>query len=447
MRTPYSRSFFGSISRRLASRLGQQRKPVAVVLVATFLLMLTGCNTASNMTKEVGGWFRTDRASGGYAAGGQQNGNTETPAASPAGEVTSAPLDNAVQSGTLDGTLPPQQMTGKTINAKAVKVALLLPLSGKNASMGKSFQDAAQMAVNDLSADNFELIPRDSGATPAEAVRAATLAMEEGAQIIIGPVFSESAAEVKTFIAGRVPVLALTNDANVAGNGTYVLGFSPTQQVQRALQYAAAKGIRSIAILAPSSIYGDMAVAAAQNSGVSIVETQRYANNKDSIKKAVAAISAKRSEIQGILLPDGGAALGSVAAELTAVALSSHDIPIIGTGLWDDQNVQQHNVLVGGFYASSDPAQRAKFVSRYQKAYGGKPVRLASLAYDATALVAVLAKQGLNYDENALTNPSGFAGLDGIFRLMHDGVTERGLAVLEITPSGTKVVDPAPRKF
>lgn len=443
MRTPYSRSSFGGISRRLASRLGQQRKPVAVVLVASFLLLLSGCNTASNMTKEVGGWFRTDRASGGYAAGGQQNGNAETPAAAPAGEVTAQPLE----SGTLDGTLPQQAMTGKTTNAKAVKVALLLPLSGKNASIGKSFQDAAQMAVNDLSADNFELIPRDSGASPTEAVRAATLAMEEGAQIIIGPVFSESAAEVKTFVAGRVPVLALTNDANVAGNGTYVLGFSPTQQVQRALQYAAAKGIRTIAILAPSSIYGDMAVAAAQNSGVQIVETQRYANNKDSIKKAVAAISAKRGEIQGILLPDGGAALGSVAAELTAVALSSHDIPIIGTGLWDDQNVQQHNVLVGGFYASSDPAQRTKFVNRYQKAYGGKPVRLASLAYDATALVAVLAKQGLNYDENALTNPSGFAGLDGIFRLTHEGIAERGLAVLEVTATGPKVVDPAPRKF
>lgn len=418
-----------------------------LLLLASFLLLLTGCNTAANMTKEVGGWFRTDRATGGYQAGGQQNGNAETPAAAPAGEVTSQPLDSAVQSGTLDGTLPPQQMTGKATNSRAVKVALLLPLSGKNAAMGKSFQDAAQMAVNDLSADNFELIPRDSGASPAEAVRAATLAMEEGAQIIIGPVFSESAAEVKTYIAGRVPVLALTNDANVAGNGTYVLGFSPAQQVQRALQYAAAKGIRTIAILAPSSIYGDIAVAAAQNSGIQIVETQRYTNNKDSIKKAVAAISAKRADVQGILLPDGGDALKNVVAELTAVALSSHDIPIIGTGLWDDQNVGQHNVLVGGFYASSDPAQRTKFVTRYQKAYGGKPVRLASLAYDATALVAVLAKQGLNYDENALTNPSGFAGLDGIFRLTHEGIAERGLAVLEVTATGTKVVDPAPRKF
>ncbi|MDX1921522.1 MAG: penicillin-binding protein activator [Alphaproteobacteria bacterium] len=423
-----------------------------LLLVVSLLVVLTGCNTASNMSREVGSWFRTDRATGGYNAGGQQNGSTETPAAAPATAVTSEPLASSVQQGSLDGTLsnnnvPPQSMTGKASNARAVKVALLLPLSGKNASMGKSFQDAAQMAVNDLSADNFELIPRDSGATPTEAVRAATMAMEEGAQVIIGPVFSESAAEVKTFINNRVPVLALTNDANVAGNGTYVLGFSPAQQVQRALQYASAKGIRSIAILAPSSIYGDMAVAAANNSGISIVETQRYTNTKDSIKKAVAAISARRSEIQGILLPDGGAALGNVAAELTAVALSSHDIPIIGTGLWDEQNVQQYNVLVGGFFATSDPAQRSKFTSRYQKAYGSKPVRLASLAYDATALVAVLAKQGLNYDEQALTNPSGFAGLDGIFRLTHEGIAERGLAVLEVTATGSKVVDPAPRKF
>jgi ABC-type branched-subunit amino acid transport system substrate-binding protein len=339
-------------------------------------------------------------------------------------------------------------MKGKPAGNAPVKVALLLPLSGSNASLGKSFQDAAQMAVTDLSADNFELMPKDSGVSATDTIRAAQDAVSEGAQIIIGPVFSERVADVKTAMTGKVPVLALSNDPNVAGNGTYVLGFSPTQQVQRALQYAQTRGIHNIAILAPTSIYGDIAVAAANYSGITIVETQRYSgNNKASIKQAVAAISGKRSDIQAILLPDGGAGLTAVAAELTSVALSAHDIPIIGTGLWDEQNVQQHNVLVGGFYAAPDPAQRSRFVSRFQKAYGMKPVRLATLAYDATALAAVLAKQGQGYDEQALTNPSGFAGLDGIFRLTSAGIAERGLAILEVTSSGPKVADPAPAKF
>ena len=420
------------------------RSPLLVLIA--LLLMLPGCNTASNMGREVGSWFRTDtgRTAGSRTASnvnnaqptqnGVQNQGEEIPQAVPAGTVTSAPLDT--------GVVPAQSKP-----TAAVKVGLLLPLSGKNAAMGKSFQDAAQMAVNDLSADNFELIPKDSGMSASDTARAVNDAMSEGAQLFIGPVYSDRVVDVKNMLAGKVPVLALSNDANVAGGGTYVLGFSPAQQVTRALQYAASKGVRNIAILAPSSIYGDIAVNAASASGMQIVETQRYTSDKASIKKAVAAISAKRGDIQAILLPDGGAALGNVAAELTAVALSAHDLPIIGTGLWDEPTIGQHSVLVGGTFAAPDPAARAKFTTRYQKIYGSKPTRLATLAYDATALAAVLAKQNRAYDDASLTDPNGFAGLDGIFRLNAMGVAERGLAILEVTATGIKLADPAPSKF
>ena len=431
------------------------RSPLLNLAALAVVLILSGCNTASNMGREVGGWFRTDntgRPVGSRTASnvnnapatenGVQNAGEEVPQAVPSTAVTSAPLD---------GTLPSSGPTPSNKVLSTIKVGLLLPLSGKNAAMGKSFQDAAQMAVNDLSADNFELIPKDSGMTANETARAVNDAMSEGAQMIIGPVFSDRVSDVKSVINGRVPVLTLSNDANVAGGNTYVLGFSPAQQVTRALQYAGSKGIHNIAILAPSSIYGDIAVNAATASGITIVETQRYTSDKPSIKKAVAAISARRGDVQAILLPDGGAALGNVAAELTAVALSAHDIPIIGTGLWDSfgdgQNVQQYNVLVGGYFAAPDPAARAKFVSRYQKVYGSKPTRLATLAYDATALAAVLAKQGRTYDDASLTDPNGFAGLDGIFRLNAMGVAERGLAILEVTPTGAKVVDASPKSF
>jgi branched-chain amino acid transport system substrate-binding protein len=418
-----------------------------LLIVVAILGVLSGCNTASNMTHEVGSWFNPDapkgRSIGSRAASnvnnapatsqnGEQNAGEDIPQAVPSSPVTSEPLTNKAA---------PEKKSA------VVKVGLLLPLSGKNAALGKSFQDAAQLAVNDLSADNFELIPKDSGANAGDLSRAVNDAMGEGAQLIIGPIFSDRVADVKTVVAGKVPVLALSNDANVAGNGTYVLGFSPAQQVQRALRYAADKGVSRIAILAPSSIYGDIVVNAANASGMTIVETQRYTSDKASIKKAVAAISAKRGDIQAIVLPEGGATLGLVAAELTTVALSAHDMSIIGTGLWDEQNVQQYPVLIGGFYAAPDPTSRAKFVSHYQKVYGAKPVRLATLAYDATALAAVMARRGQSYDESSLTNPNGFAGLDGLFRLTAQGIAERGLAVLEVTASGAKVVSDAPKSF
>ena len=55
---------------------------------------------------------------------------------------------------------------------------------------------------------------------------------------------------------------------------------------------------------------------------------------------------------------------------------------------------------------------------------------------------------GADYSAAALRAPSGFAGVDGIFRFGTDGLAERGLAVLEILPQGgTAVVSEAPVGF
>ena len=61
-------------------------------------------------------------------------------------------------------------------------------------------------------------------------------------------------------------------------------------------------------------------------------------------------------------------------------------------------------------------------------------MRTATLAYDAVALVAALAKtQGpQRFAPEVLQNPSGFAGIDGLFRFKGDGTNERGLAVMRV---------------
>ena len=68
------------------------------------------------------------------------------------------------------------------------------------------------------------------------------------------------------------------------------------------------------------------------------------------------------------------------------------------------------------------------------------PVRTATLAYDAVALVAALARtQGAQrFAPETLTNPSGFAGIDGLFRFRSDGTNERGLAVMKVTGGGVR---------
>ena len=90
--------------------------------------------------------------------------------------------------------------------------------------------------------------------------------------------------------------------------------------------------------------------------------------------------------------------------------------------------------MQGGLYAAPDPSGFRAFAGRYRTKYGAEPVRTATLAYDAVALVAALARtQGpQRFSPDVLTSPSGFAGIDGLFRFRPDGTNERGLAVMRV---------------
>ncbi|MGH6989815.1 MAG: penicillin-binding protein activator, partial [Stellaceae bacterium] len=213
------------------------------------------------------------------------------------------------------------------------------------------------------------------------------------------------------------------------------------------------QGITRFAVFAPGTPYGDLATAAMQ---ADVPEDQanlnvigQYAPKIPALNGAAQRFAAQGRNYDALLLPDGGARLKALAPLLVYHGIDPQKIRFLGTGLWDDPSLGQEASLVGGWYAASDPRDRADFERRFAAAEGHDPPRLATLAYDATALAAVLSHSpgGPNFSESALTNPSGFVGLDGVFRFDSDGVVQRELAVLEVEPGGAKVIDPAPQSF
>lgn len=142
--------------------------------------------------------------------------------------------------------------------------------------------------------------------------------------------------------------------------------------------------------------------------------------------------------------------LRSLGPILTINGVDPRKIQLLGTGLWDDPAVAKETSLMGGWYAVPPQDQRSNFITRYQQLYGSKPPRIASLAYDAVALSATLADgtPGKRYTRVAIADPNGFAGIDGIFRFRSDGMTERGLAVMEVSNGGQlSVISPAANTF
>jgi ABC-type branched-subunit amino acid transport system substrate-binding protein len=344
---------------------------------------------------------------------------------------------------------------------QGLKVALLLPLSGPNAELGKAMLEAAQLALFTTGTDKLTLVPRDTGGTADGAAKAAKSAIDDGAKLILGPLIADEVVAVRPIAqAANVNVIGFATKTEVAGGNVFLMGFLPKQEVVREVAYAREQGLGRFAALAPNSPYGHLMgdalrdVATAAGGTVTRIEyfDTRGSDASAAIKRLVptaAGPAAAGAPFDALLLPTGGDQLKQVAAQLRNAGVDATKTRLLGSGLWDDPSIAGDPNLAGGWFAASPPDIRHEFESRYQGAYARVPPRLASLGFDAAALAAVLAKSDSPdpFSAQAIQNPNGFTGVDGLFRFGPDGLVQRGLAVLEVSPGGDKVVSPAPKSF
>ena len=281
---------------------------------------------------------------------------------------------------------------------------------------------------------------------------AATKLLAQGAEIIVGPLFGPSVSAVAPIARDRgVPVLAFSTERSVAGNGVYLLSFLPQNEVRRVLSYAASEGHHNFAAMVPQTPYGDVVASAFSDAVKSVnvtnVDVEHFAPDSAAVMAPSASVA--KSNADAVLIAQGGGVLRAIAPSLAFNGLDPAKVKLLGTGLWDDAAITREQTLDGGWFAAPEPDADGAFTEKYRNVYGAAPPQLASLAYDAISLVALLS-QGQPYHrftQAALMDPNGFSGVDGIFRFNTDGTSERGLAILEVQPDGFHVVSPAPKTF
>ncbi len=362
------------------------------------------------------------------------------------------PIKPAPQASAQAGSAPQIGASQMPVKDEKVRVAILLPLSGERAALGQAMLNAAQQALFDSADHGFELQPRDT-AQKGGAEEAARQAVASGTKLIIGPMFATEVPSVKLMAqVNDLMVLPLSTDTSLADKGVFVMGLAPGPQVNRVTTFAAQRGLKNFAALIPASPYGDLVEKVFKDSvgqvGGRLIALETFEPDGKNLDEKVKALAAHKDEIDALFLPVSDSVLGAVAQKLSAEGVTSQRTKLLGTGLWDVPDLgRQSPFLIGGWFAAPDPALRQRFIASYAAVYNAEPPRLATLAYDATALAAVLAKRGGRFDEAALTNPNGFAGLDGIFRLIPSGEVERGMAVNEVATVGARVIDLAPTSF
>jgi ABC-type branched-subunit amino acid transport system substrate-binding protein len=362
--------------------------------------------------------------------------------------------------GSILGENAPDAKIAPGAGKPSVKVAVLLPLTGSNSqSVAKALKQAGELALFDFDNPNVELVPKDTHGTPEGAKSAARDAVKEGAELIIGPLFAnEVTAAAPEAKAGNIPMIAFSSDRKVAGNGVYLLSFLAGSDVPRIVSYAVTQQKTRFAALIPQTEYGRLVeqsfLAATKQIGAQIVAVKSYPQDANGMVAPVREIAAlvKKGEppqFDALFMPAAADTLPALAPLLPYAEIDTKTIKVIGSSGWDYTGVGKEQALIGAWFPAPDPKGWTDFTKRYVETYGDVPPRLATLAYDAVSLAISLSNnpQGSRFTPSTLTRASGFAGVDGLFRLRPDGTSERGFAVLEVQRYGNQVIEAAPASF
>jgi len=348
-------------------------------------------------------------------------------------------------------TVPPPAATPARTGPP--KVVLLVPLSGRSAAIGRDLVDAAQMALFDVGENDLVLLPRDTGDKPEAAVAAFRAAVAEGAGLALGPLFSASTRELAPAAAETgVPVLSFSNDASVAGGRVFVLGFRPEEQVERVVRFGYERGMRRIGFLGPDDAYAALALRAFEATAGRLGAAGPSALYGPRNDPAAAIATVTKADAapppDGLLIAEGGERLTQVAAILQAGRVDALPPRLLGTSRWiDGKATLRDPALAGAWVAAVPPAFPEAFARRFAATFGRNPHALAALAYDATAFAVLLARSDRSFALDIITDPQGYVGTLGPFRLRLDGTTEHRLAILEIGAGGATVLDPVREGF
>jgi ABC-type branched-subunit amino acid transport system substrate-binding protein len=329
------------------------------------------------------------------------------------------------------------------------RVAVLVPLTGANSQLGRSILNAANLALLDTGGARIRINAYD---TSAGAAAAANEALADGNGLILGPLLAEDVREVAP-VARRadVPVIAFSNDVSVAGEGIFVMGLNPGQSIDRAVVFARSRGAMRFGALVPTSVYGERSsealTQAVEGAGGQLVGVESYGRAVADLRAAATRLAA-RGRIDAVVIADAAA---SAVQAIPIVRQASPQPRILGTELWaTETNIGASVGLRGAWFAAPTDANYGSFRTRYRARYNGNPYRLSSLGYDAVLLTVRIAANwpvGRRFPARALTDPTGFSGVDGAFRFGRNGIAERALEVREVNAAGTTIVSPAPRGF
>jgi len=325
-----------------------------------------------------------------------------------------------------------EKIVTELIFDKVIKIGLLLPLSGEQKELGKAIYNALEMALFETQSKNIKLILRDSGDTDEKAIFAAKELEKEGVSILVGPIFSSQASAIRKEINKEIPIFSFTNDENIKQKGLWVLGFSPQQQIKAIFKEIKNNAIKDVAIIIPNSVYGERALQESRKqstqNNIKIHNIYFYDILSNDFSDLGSLLDKEKNiKYNGLLIIASGKQLKEISARAQYRGINPKEIKYFGISGWNNPEVLDEPALLGGHFIAPQQYSFEAFVSRYFKIYNSVPIEISGLGYDILALCSAALKQAKSMSDfnKFLTNPSGFNGIFGFFRIDNNGTISR----------------------
>jgi ABC-type branched-subunit amino acid transport system substrate-binding protein len=322
---------------------------------------------------------------------------------------------------------------------RGMRVAIVMPMTGPNAALSHAMLNAAILANYDIHNHDVTLIPMDQTAVEQNPQSL----IDNHINVTIGPLTAEATQRLEPFAEqNHIRMFSLSNDVSLPNSNTVVFGYRVEAEIARIIPYAHARYKNRILAVVPKDAYGDAVTAALMATAGPPVQVIRFGTPEE----LTTGLKSILDTPDAIFIPVSGANLAPVLKTLADAGLTHNKTQYISTGVWDDEAIWKIPELDGAWYPSADPKQLQLYLQRYRTQYGAEPPRITALAYNAFAMIAILEKQNAldPFASGQLYNRSGFAGVDGLFRILPDGSVRRALAVVEISNRAPTVIQAAP---
>ena len=341
-----------------------------------------------------------------------------------------------------------------------IKIGVLVPLSGENASLGKQILNSIRMALIDIKNNDIEIYPKDTRSDPDVTLRSALEFEKMGISLVIGPVFYKNLLFLDK--VNSITFLSLTNKTLDLHKNIISSGINSSSQLNTIKKFLEKNDIKKTIFLIPNSNYDLEVKKGIKKSKIKLFKQYNYDIDPTKLTKQIEKITnygirkqnlldeisrVEKSDdpnkekiienlekkytlgkvkFDSVVIADFDESLKSVVTSLLYTDVSPKNKFIITLNQWFDESLLKEKNLQPIYYPSINKQNLDDFTNKFFKKFNYKPNYLSLLSYDLIGLIYYLSLKNETLEiSKSFKTQNTFKGKIGVFEIKDNKINHQ----------------------